>query len=77
VSRDLPNDQELHVIDEPEELTQVAIRDTGTYTHALTKADYDRLMVGRTRHLRDEPIQRRRGTSTGAAITTTEMKDFT
>jgi hypothetical protein len=47
---------------------------TGTYTHALTKADYDRLMVGRTRHLRYQPIQRRRGSF--AAINTTKIRDF-
>lgn len=67
-----PADEELTVI-EPD--TQVGIRNAGTSTRALTKAEYDRLMANRDRPLTQEPMQRRRGI-TATNIPTTDSKDF-
>jgi len=68
-----PADQELTVVDPTGSFNPLAFR----APEALTKADYDRLMKGRTRPLTQDPVQRRRGSSTTAASTTTDMKDFT
>jgi hypothetical protein len=70
---DLPADEELTVVDPKGSFNPLAFR----APEALTKADYDRLMEGRTRPLTQDPIQRRRGSGTTAASTTTDMKDFT
>lgn len=70
---DLPADQELTLIEPKSGFNPLAYR----APEALTKAEYDRLMEGRTRPLTQEPIQRRRGSGTSAATTTTDMKDFT
>jgi len=68
-----PADQELTVVDPTGSFNPLAFR----APEALTKADYDRLMKGRTRPLTQDPVQRRRGSGTTAASTTTDMKDFT
>jgi hypothetical protein len=68
-----PADQELTVVDPTGSFNPLAFR----APEALTKADYDRLMNGRTRPLTQDPVQRRRGSGTTAASTTTDMKDFT
>jgi len=69
-----PADQELTVVDPTGSFNPLAFR----APEALTKADYDRLMKGRTRPLTQDPIQRRRGSGSAAAAaaTTTDMKDF-
>jgi hypothetical protein len=70
---DVSADQELVIVEQqPKGFNPLAY----TPAEALTKAEYDRLMAARTRPLTQDPIQRRRGSGSAAATTTTDMKDF-